>query len=395
MISQTMQNSTPDFNRPCKRAAVWFRIVFSLALLSFGGLALLAILRLKPREEKPPPSGKPVVNVKVETVTPLPELADTLELPAVVEPHYVMYVSAEVAGRIEKIPCKEGTPCKKGDLLMTLNTDLLQAAFDRAKAQAELDAAQCKRIEKLHAGGAVTEQELERATAALGVSRAALAAARAELERASIGAPNNGMLNDLMVEEGEYVQAGTRVVEIVDVATVKVVVQVPEKDVPFVRIGDKISVVAQVAGQRREIGGAVSFIGEIADPETRSTRVEIGVDNRDGLLRSGEIVRARLTRRVIPDAIMVPLLAVIPLEKAKAVYVVENDTAQRRDVALGIIRGTRIRILSGLRPGDRLIVAGHRFVGPGQVVRIIEEGEVGPIEPEKTPDASQPEDAAR
>ena len=85
---------------------------------------------------------------------------------------------------------------------------------------------------------------------------------------------------------------------------------------------------------------------------------------------------------------MVPLLAVIPLEKGKAVYVVENDTAQRREVSLGIIRGTRIQILSGLRPGDRLIVAGHRFVGPGQAVRIIEDGDVGPAD-------SQPEDAAR
>jgi len=390
-----MRNAISDSDRLSIRGDVWFRLVFSLALLLLGAVALLAIFKLKPREEKAPPSGKPVVNVTVETVTAVPELADTLELPAVVEPNYVMYVSAEVAGRIEKIVREEGMPCDKGDLLMTLNTDLLQAAYDRAKAQAEQDAAQSERIEKLHAGGAVTKQELERATAALGVSRAALAAAGAELERASIGAPNSGILNDLMVEEGEYVQAGTPVAEIVDVATVKVVVQVPEKDIPFVEIGDETPVMAQVGGEKREIAGAVSFIVEVADPDTRTTRVEVAVDNRDGLLRSGEIVRARLTRRVIPNAVMVPLLAVIPLEKGKAVYVVENDTAQRREVSLGIIRGTRIQILNGLRPGDRLIVAGHRFVGPGQAVRMIEDGDAGPADSLSSPEDSQPEDAAR
>ena len=77
---------------------------------------------------------------------------------------------------------------------------------------------------------------------------------------------------------------------------------------------------------------------------------------------------------------MVPLRAVVPLERAKAVYIARDGRAQRRDVELGFIRGSEVRILSGLRAGDALIVAGQQFVAPDQGVRVVESAsaEAGP-----------------
>jgi membrane fusion protein (multidrug efflux system) len=70
---------------------------------------------------------------------------------------------------------------------------------------------------------------------------------------------------------------------------------------------------------------------------------------------------------------MIPLLAVIPMENNKAVYVVNSDMAVRREVELGIIKGDRVQITRGLEPGDRLIIDGNRFVAPDQKVNIISE----------------------
>ena len=70
-------------------------------------------------------------------------------------------------------------------------------------------------------------------------------------------------------------------------------------------------------------------------------------------------------------AVLIPLLAVIPMEDSKAVYVVNSTQAKRREVKLGIIRDDQIQIESGLEPGDKLIIAGHRFVAPGQKVNIV------------------------
>jgi multidrug efflux pump subunit AcrA (membrane-fusion protein) len=112
----------------------------------------------------------------------------------------------------------------------------------------------------------------------------------------------------------------------------------------------------------------------LADEQTRATRVEVTVRNNPRLLRSGQIVRARLTRRVLRDVIMIPLAAVIPLESGNEVYVEENGAAQRRSVRLGLIQGLLVQVEEGLSPGERLIVAGHRLVGPGQSVNVVAEG---------------------
>ena len=102
--------------------------------------------------------------------------------------------------------------------------------------------------------------------------------------------------------------------------------------------------------------------------------MEITVNNDNRQLRSGQIVRAKLTRRLLRNVIMVPLSSIIPLENGKAVYVVDREQkAERRLVELGFFKGRSVRILSGLDEGDQLIVAGHRYVGPGQPVTIIEE----------------------
>ena len=126
--------------------------------------------------------------------------------------------------------------------------------------------------------------------------------------------------------------------------------------------------------QTRE--GAISYISELSDERTRVTRVEVSVDNRDRALRSGQVVRAHLTRRIIKDAIMVPLLSIIPLEQGYRVYVVKENAAFARHVTTSrLIKKDaegidRVRVLSGLEPGDQLIVQGHRLVGDGQKVQV-------------------------
>jgi len=168
------------------------------------------------------------------------------------------------------------------------------------------------------------------------------------------------------------------VADIVDIDPVEVVVSVPERDVPFFSMGQTVEITADVKTCPQSYQGMITFISRVADERTRSTRMEITVANEDGCLHSGQIVQAHLTRRILENAILIPLLAVIPMENGYAVYVVETSSdspergkAERREVQLGIIKGDRIQVVKGLRPGDRLIVAGHRFVAPGQDVTVV------------------------
>ncbi len=353
-------------------AVRWQALVAALMALAGAVLVAVVYLRRPPVREVPRPEV-PSVNVEVEVVKALARMPDQFELPAVVEPNRVVHVSAEVEARVERIACEEGRSCQAGDLLVTLNTDLLQAEFDRAEAQARYDQSRYDRISNLFEEGASTKEELDQAAGARARSAAVMELARAQLERATILVPISGVLNRVLVEEGEYVQVGAPVVEIVDIDTAKVVVDVPERDVQFLSIGREVEVLVNPRGRKGTLAGTITYISELAHEGTRATRLEISVDNRRRLLRSGQIVRARLTRRVLTDVVMIPLAAVIPLEDGKVVYTVEGEEAQRREVEIGLIKGRRVRVLEGLVAGDRLIVAGHRFVGPGQSVTVVAE----------------------
>jgi membrane fusion protein (multidrug efflux system) len=175
------------------------------------------------------------------------------------------------------------------------------------------------------------------------------------------------------------------VAEVVNIDPVKIVVDVPEREVHYLAVGDEATVVARLP-ETRVFVGRITYISELADELTRTSRLEILIDNPEYLLRSGQIVRARLTRRLLEDVIMIPLSAVIPLEHGRVVYVVnDDDQAERREVELGFITGRDVRVLGGLEPGARLIVVGHRYVGPGQPVVITED-----LTPDATADAAQP-----
>jgi len=366
MGNKATKNSKKRSNRLFRSAV---KVIIVLAAISI----LTVIVKMPAEKQEAAPTEAPAVNVKVMTVKTEPQLADTFQLPAVIEPNRIVTVSSEVAGRIEKIRPEEGDKISAGDLLIQLNKDLILSEFESARAQVERDQIEFDRMTNLAKENAATQRELDNATSQLAISKARLEGIRARLERTSIFAPTNGVLNDLLVEEGEYVDPGNPVARIVDNDTVHAVVDIPERDIAFFSVGDKARVDANVKDVDESPIGTITFISELADPKTRTTRTEITLDNTEKDWHSGQIVRVTLTRRILKDAVMVPLLAVIPMENGKAVYVVNSSQAKRHQVKLDIIKGDQVRITSGLEPGDKLIVSGHRFVAPGQKVNIVEE----------------------
>ena len=352
----------------------WLRRNIPKAVIILVAIAVLTVIaKLPQRERGAPPTEVPPVNVTVMPVISQPQFADTFNLPAVIEPNRIVIVSAEVEGRIDRIPLKEGDSVKSGDLLIQINADLIRPLFEIAQEQVKRDQIEFERMDNLVKDNATPQRDLDDASTKLTISKANLNEVSARLERTSIYSPTAGQLNDIIVEEGEYVPVGTPVAEVVDNDTVKVVVDMPERDISFFSVGQTVEVFVNVKGRDISMTGGISFISELADLQTRSTRVEISLDNEKRLLRSGQIVLVRLTRQIIKDAIMIPLLAVIPMEDSKTVYVVNSEEAHRRQVEIGVIKGDHVLVKSGLKPGDRLIIAGHRFVAPGQKVKVVSE----------------------
>lgn len=343
------------------------KLLISVLIVTAAAAGVVYVSRMPARtEEVPPPTVVPV-NVEVAVIEAIPQMPDILELPGHLEPNRVVNVPVELAGSIERIHCEEGQRVKVGDVILKLDTALLQVECDRAQAEAKYDRQTLERTQELLQRGVLNRSQLEEAEARVVVSDSALKRAQTNLERATIYSPAAGVLNDLLKEEGEYVSPGDTVAQIVDVDKLKVIVHIPERDIHYVKTGARIEVLVD-ALNKRSVSGRVTYVDEVADQLTRTTRVEVTVSNSSGRLHSGMIVRARITRRLLQDVVMIPLASVIPLEEGRIVYVLSGDKAERREVTLGMTRGSEVQVTSGLETGDLLIVLGHRQVGPGQIV---------------------------
>jgi RND family efflux transporter MFP subunit len=131
---------------------------------------------------------------------------------------------------------------------------------------------------------------------------------------------------------------------------------------------DPVTITVEAYSQS-PITGRVDKIGIKADARTNTFEIEILVDNPDFRLKAGLTARVAIQTEVIPNAVMIPQNSVIFRERSKEVFVVdENKLAVARNVVLGRVDGSHVRILEGLNPGDKLVVAGGQYLKPGTEV---------------------------
>jgi len=309
-----------------------------------------------------------ILRVMVQTVEPAP-LRDVLTLPGETEPEDDVTVGAERSGKIEWMGVREGDVVQKDQLIAKIDESVLKAEWDKAETAHALASEQLGRREKLFDKGVVAKEELDQMTAGVDTNAADLRKTRSEYDQAFVRAPVAGVINDAFVDQGEYIQAGSPVVNIVNAKILRINLNVPEMDVRFVKPGDKARILVD-AYPGREWTGTVDFVAVKADSATRTFKARVIVDNADGAIRPGMLARAALLRREIPDALSVPIYVVQDKGGERVVYVAEEGLARARTVKPGAMEKDRVQILEGVAAGDRLIVSGYDQVEDGMKVEI-------------------------
>lgn len=308
------------------------------------------------------------VLVSVVTVAPSP-MKDILVLPGETEAWQEVVVGAESGGRVEWIGPQEGDFVKQGDLIARIDVSALKAALDKAEAALKLAEELRDRRVRLFERKIINQEELDRAVTEQALAAANFKQARVEYERGFTKAPISGRVNHLFVKEGEFVDRGKPLAELVNIDRVKVNVNVPELDVRFLKTGQKAAVRVD-AFPDRELGGVIDFVAYKADGATKTFLCKVLIENPGHDIRPGMIARAAFLRRLIPDALSAPLFALIDKGGERIVFVEKEGVAHARMVSIGIIEGDRVQITKGLEPGDRLIVTGQREVEEGMKVQV-------------------------
>lgn len=309
-----------------------------------------------------------VVQVAVTEIAPV-TLSDILILPGETEASQDVTLSAETAGKVEWIGPSEGGRVTAGQSILKIDVESLKAQLDRAKASLNLADQQAARRTELYAKGVVSREELDEALTAQDEARAAESEAAARYRHGLVTAPVDGVVDELHVDMGEFVDTGTVLVDIVNRDVVRVYVSVPELDVRYLSPGDEVRVSVD-AWPDREWTGRIDFIAAKADEGTRTFRTRVVVDNADGAIRPGMLARAHFLRRVVNNAVAVPLSAIQSRGGERVLYVEEDGVARSRTVEVGVVQGNLVQIVEGLSLGEHLIVAGQGEVEEGVKVSV-------------------------
>lgn len=346
------------------------------AFVLWGALILVIIMIVaisialkfrKTNENETPPEKKMAVNVLVLRNKDIP---DTIVLPGRIEPFAKADVAVEKPGKIVSIEVDKGDHVDAGTILMQVDNDLWKVI----QKQMEIELADAERNfvrwQKLKKAGDVSGSEFDRITTRRDRALIALEEAKIHVGKCLIKTPISGVVDARYVELGEYGSEGQPTFRIVNTDKLKVVINVPEQDIVNMAEGSPISfTVAALAGN--SFTGHVSFISIEGSRKSNSFKTEIIVHNPGSELRPGMIVDVTLSRGIKKACVAVPLAAVIPKRGEDVVYVVSEGTAIKRIVRIDSIIGHLAILSSGVTPGEKLVIEGHRTLQDGMPVKIM------------------------
>jgi len=310
----------------------------------------------------------PAISVSVMAVKPEP-VKDVIFLPGTTEAWQDVQVAADTAGRIEWIGPLEGERVNKGDLLIKIDVTALKAALDHAEAQFQLADDLYQRRRRLYERKIIAKEELDQSATQRTLAATDLEQIRAKYNHGFPRSPIGGIINHLYVDVGEFIDTGKPIADIVNIDRIKINVQVPELDIRFVLDGQETPVKIDAFAERA-LSGTVDFVAFKADPATKTFLVRTVIENPFADIRPGMIARVAFVRRVIADALMAPLFALVDKGGERLVFIEKDGVAQSRTVSIGVIEGDRVQITDGLNPGDHLIVRGQTEVEDGMKVSV-------------------------
>ena len=306
--------------------------------------------------------------VAVVDVEPVP-LRDILLLPGETEAWKDVRVAADKSGKVEWIGPREGETVARGQLLAKIDVSALKAALDRATAAFNLADALYQRRLRLFDRTIINQETLDHSRTERTVAQGNLKQAQVEYERGFARSPISGRVDHLYVDEGEFVNRGQPMADLVNINKIEINVSVPEMDVHYLHPGQKAILTVDALADRT-FDGTVEFVAFKADPATRTFLVRVLTGNPEQEIRPGMIARVAFVRRVIPDALVAPLFALVDKGGERLLFVEEDGIAHARTVTTGIIQEDKVQIVRGLKTGDRLIVVGQTQVEEGMRVEV-------------------------
>lgn len=311
----------------------------------------------------------------------------SLESPEVVQ------IKPEINALVEEVHAREGSKVSPGQLLYTLDAKTIQNELDSARAELQRAGAELENTESTHErfrrlfeSRTISREEYEERLTAFRTAQAEVTRLKAQvqlmqerLDDSVIRAPMDGVIAEHQVDPGDYVEAGETLVVLYRINPLEISFRIPEAYMDRVKPGQRVHV-ELTTGTIPEHEGEVSFVSPNIDQATRKFLVKARVANSDEALKPGAFASAAVVLNVREDRPAVPERALVSRRTGYALFVVENGTAKRRQVQIGLRRPGIVEIVSGVEVGETVVTAGQMRLEDGLQVRVEEDPQANATE---------------
>lgn len=340
----------------------------------FLSLAVLTILVASGCKKKAAPAGAAAAGgfatqvVAVEAKRqPVVEL---LSLVGTVTPNEMVELKAEIDGVVQEINFDEGQRVEKGRLLVRLDESKLGAMLAETEANLKLSTSNHERAKQLLKDKLVSEQEFDQTASSFAVNQATVELTRRQLRDARILAPFSGMVGARQISPGQVISRNTTLTWLVDLDTVKVEVNVPEKYLSQMKNGQQLDFYV-AAFPKESFRGEVYFISPQLDAGTRTALIKARVPNPSAKLKGGMFANLNLNIQLRDSAIVIPEPALVNNGDAVMVFGIDAQSkAVIKPVTVGLRLAGKVEILTGLEAGDKVVVEGVQKLFPGALVKL-------------------------
>lgn len=296
------------------------------------------------------------------------EISGEFSLNGTFLPNKASKISAEINGQLIALYVKEGSYVRAGQSIGRLAGEKLNVNVDNAKANLAQAQSALSRYEAAYKTGGVTALQLDQARLQVKNARSQVQSAQLQSGDTNIISKIGGIVNQKFVEVGAVLAPGNPIVEIVDISSVKLKVDVDQSLVSQLAVGNTVKVKPDVI--EGAIDGRITFIAPAASGALKFP-VEITVPNSFNKLRAGMYGSAIFNNNGENSVLVVPRDAFVGSVSDNLIFVVKNNVAYLTKVQSGLNYGDRVQILSGLKEGDLVVTSGQINLTDKTKIRIL------------------------
>lgn len=350
-----------------KYSTIW------ISLLVIGGMTAGGVAFFRGKASQNPDSTQPMKQKPAPMVQAISatrsQISQTLELTGSVEPYRVARLASPAEGPVVDLGVRESDQVSSGDQLLTIGRKSgVDALILSLQAELKKEKDNLDRTRQLVESRALPAEQLDQARATYERVHASLIKSEETAGDYTITAPWPGVVSSVKVKEGEFVAPRAILIEIYDPSSLLVRAAIPEKHAAVVIEG--MHVTARLdAYTDRVFRGRIGRVYPYLDSRLRTRTVEIVLEDGPELL-PGMFARLSISLKAVDDVVVVPEAALVHTPKGEVIFVVENGKVASRAVETGLEAEGRVEIISGLQPGEKVVIAGNDKLQNGVSVRL-------------------------